>query len=206
LSLPLIAVRIRRDSSIEHQFSLRFRVAQGFGVLSRMGHGEDLAPAPAGEIDGVGGRALRGGRFVHIGKNGRRLGYSFARLTGERLAAIPADQWVELVPATEYGIRYLVVRADDVALEERRGAAPVSSLLPSAARVSAPSGAPEAEPAPARRSPADDLTDMGISALNTQELTERLRAELERSADLARRVDALTVALDKSGARERDLM
>lgn len=127
-------VKVRKQAARPLTMSVRFQVNHGHGLLSRLNGRNDPPPGPIGDADDVDAKELRGGRFVHIGKNGRRLGYSFARLTADRLACVPDDRWIDLVPLTEYGIRYLVL-PDDL---------PEVAPVPSLAEASHESATPEA--------------------------------------------------------------
>jgi hypothetical protein len=104
---PDFKVLIRRLPGYEPLVSLRFEMNEGYGELL-VGDRRRASPAGAGEVGDANGDQVRAGRFVHVLASGRRRqSYALSRLDDARLQRLPDDQWTELVPITEFGIRYL---------------------------------------------------------------------------------------------------
>ena len=104
---PDFKVLIRRLPGYEPLVSLRFEMNEGYGELL-VGDRRRASPAGAGEVGDANGEQVRAGRFVHVLASGRRRqSYALSRLDDARLQRLPDDSWTELVPITEFGIRYL---------------------------------------------------------------------------------------------------
>lgn len=107
MDAPDFKVLIRRLPGYEPLVSLRFEMNEGYGELL-VGDRRRASPAGAGDVGDANGEQVRAGRFVHVLASGRRRqSYALSRLDDARLQRLPDDRWTELVPITEFGIRYL---------------------------------------------------------------------------------------------------
>lgn len=127
-------ILVRRVPGYEPAAAVRFEMREGYGEL-HIGERKRASPAAQGEISEAPGEQVRMGRFVHVLSSGkRRQSYSLSRLDDERLQRLSEEKWIELVPITEFGIRYL-----DLPVASEDGVAAVQvSANPTPTRGSAP--------------------------------------------------------------------
>lgn len=160
-------VLVRRQVGYEPMVAVRFEMNEGYGELYA-GAARNVSPSAQGEQTDVAGEELRAGRFVHVLSSGRRRqSYALSRLDDERILRLADDRWTELVPITEFGIRYLEfpelgptpqvavvqVGAGDPPTPPSPRPSPVSSLPPSSS-ISSAAMSPTASLSPSSASPA----------------------------------------------------
>jgi len=103
---PRFRVWIRRETQSEGQFSIRFSVEDGKGLLrvARPGVLIDPPAHPSGAESRLTGAQLRASRFLHVWDSGRsRQGYTLTRMDEPSLDRAPDDRWVELL-VTDGGV------------------------------------------------------------------------------------------------------
>ncbi|MFT7519149.1 MAG: hypothetical protein ACI9MC_001289 [Kiritimatiellia bacterium] len=100
-------VKVRRLPGYESAVAIRFEMNEGFGEML-VGPNRKASPSTGSELPEARGDHVRAGRFVHVLASGRRRqSYALSRLDDDRLQRLPDSGWTELVPVTEFGIRYL---------------------------------------------------------------------------------------------------
>ncbi|MFK7926853.1 MAG: hypothetical protein AB8H79_01600 [Myxococcota bacterium] len=100
-------ILVRRVPGYEPSAAVRFEMREGYGEL-HIGDRNRASPAAQGEISEAACEQVRMGRFVHVLSSGkRRQSYSLSRLDDDRIQRLSEDKWIQLVPLTEFGIRYL---------------------------------------------------------------------------------------------------
>lgn len=204
----------RRETAGE-SLVFRFECNDGMGILGvrKVGR-QDPAPATVYEEADIDPASLRAGRFVHVLPSGQRQSYALSRIAPEIAARLPTDKWVELKPHSEYGFRYLVAPEDQLVDPSKPA---VVAVAATAAPASAAAGAPSAPaPAAAPRNPpslpptqtpmSPALAEAALKAMGKDQAIEALKGEMAKVDQLHRRVTELQAELEKSRARERDLL
>lgn len=206
-------VLVRPDPVTHDALVLQFEVNEGLGVLGLRKPGRvDPQPTMHYEETDISVELMRAGRFVHVIGGGQRQSYALSRITVDLVRRLPADQWTELRPVTEYGFRYLVI-PDEIANRRPPAAAvAVSAPLPSAtpeptpARAT-PDPATSRDDLPPRRVPMDPaLASAALEQLAPEDTIEHLRRQMAEVERLHLRVLELEHQLALSRARERDLL
>jgi hypothetical protein len=211
------------------QLSLRCQVRVGHGIFVLPGLPEPK-PASVTETHDIPSDALHSGRFIHVMGGGKRQSYAMSRVTADTVGTMPDNQYVELVPITEFGFRYLTVPAQPVPSRDtpqpvasRKDSGPPggadnpahtasAAALEAMARFSAGPSASDAPasaavdlpPAPMPIAPA--IAEAALGGLTRDQILTHLRTEMAKTATLAQRVRDLEAGLRRSHARERDLI
>ncbi len=137
---------VRRDPGYELRVSVKFTVNEGGGIISIPQRGSpDAAPSQSYEEGDISADALRGGRFIHLlPESGKRQSYALSRLTTDKLARLPDNDWTPLDATTEFGFRYAVLPDNLPAAKSSAGVAvAVAAGAPAAAAPSSRADKPK---------------------------------------------------------------
>lgn len=202
-------VLVRPDPVSHDALVLQFEVDEGLGVLGLRREGRvEPQPTVHWEETDIAVDLMRAGRFVHVLGGGQRQSYALSRITTEIVRRLPADQWTELRPVTEYGFRYLVVPEEVATRRPPPAAVTVSGPLPARTPTgTTPAPAPPRDDLPPRRVPVDpQLARAALEQLSHPDALDLLRRQMAEVEHLHLRVIELEARLEQSRAREQDLL
>ena len=202
----------------------------------RVGGRTDPPPSVHSEESNIEADDLRAGRFVHVLSGGRRQSYALSRVTADVIEHLSEGSWIELEAVTEYGFRYLVppkpneveayasVKMEPLsvtAAETKNFGAAVAHMRaprPKGVALASETGAPSTPTAASRPAPtagdghhqqvsvAPALAESMLAGLSGADAIAALKTEMQRVADLHKKVLELERRLEESKAREADLL
>lgn len=109
---PAFRIWLRRTSSPDRTFALRFEAFEGKGVLrvARPGVLVDPPARVSGYEADINGASVRASRFLHVsGALRRRETWFMSRLSDEQLEGLAPDTWAELSPTVDRGAHHLLL-------------------------------------------------------------------------------------------------
>ena len=109
---PPFRIWLRRMSSLERTFALRFEAFEGKGVLrvARPGVLVDPPARVSGYESDITAQNVRSSRFLHVSGTARRRDTWFlSRLSDEQLNGLQRDTWAELSPVVDRGAHHLLL-------------------------------------------------------------------------------------------------